>query len=249
MDSQPNAGEQVEPEYERLVKVVQNREGNHTKQEREDALIDLAHRFRYLIKKIATKCWRKSTGESREDFEHDVMTTFCEMVLVDYIPKAYGGLAHFGPYVQNKLYWRTVYRAQTLVRESMRTFTTDFADSHTHDAAKGGAHGSTGSRLSPEIRDAILGMSTNVEDDVIGRMRDEEIQEQLNEVAAIAAQVLDEREKFVWDAYLYSPMMVKEIGGKLTPPIGTSRVNQIVIQARKKVLEELGRRKVLQSLK
>lgn len=248
MDPQPHQDEQVEPEYERLVKVVQNREGNHAKQEREDALIDLAHRFRYLIKKIATKCWRKSTGETREDFEHDVMTTFVEMVLTDYIPKAYGGLAHFGPYVQNKLYWRTVYRAQTLVRESMRTFATDYRDCYDHSHQWGDGR-SNGNALPTELREAILGMSTNVEDDVIGRMRDEEIQQQLAEVAAIAAQVLDEREKFVWDAYLYSPMMVKEIGSKLTPPIGTSRVNQIVIQARKKVLAELGRRKVLQSLR
>jgi len=237
----------TEPDYERLVKVVQNREGNHPKEEREKALITLAQQFRYLIKKISTQCWRKATGETKEDFEHDTMTCFCEMVLVDYIPKAYGGLAHFGPYIQTKLYYRTLWRAQKAVRDSGRSFVSDFSGEYDGNYQIKGTE-LIRKGLSPEVRDAIVATSTNVEDDVIGQMRDDEIETLLHEIMSIAARVLDKREKFVWDAYLYSPMLVKEIGNKMEPPIGTSRVNQIVIIARKKVLEEFGRQRIKRGL-
>lgn len=249
-DAQPQLRRKPEPEYEKLIKVIQNRGGARiSREEREAALLKLINQFRYLIRKTARDTWDKSTGERFEDFEHDTMTTFLELVVGDYTPIEFGGASPFGPYIQTKLYFKMKYHRQRAERQYQRFPNTDFQRVDFSPSVHGGLFdGREGAHIAC-VREAIYEQVVDVESEVIDRMTDAEITEMLHEIREIAKSVLDARERFIWGAYYFSPMQVKDIGSQLEPPIGTSRVNQIVQQARKKVLEELGRRSIARALK
>lgn len=235
----------VEPEHEVLIRRIQNREGSIPKAEREEALLELIKKFQYLIKKIANDVWRKEIGETPDDFQHDTLTTFLELVVEDYIPPRYGGQTTFAPYIQSKLYWKTLYRAQRLTTQRNRAFSVDFTDKGLESNPDRSEQ-----QVPHALREALLANAGNVEDVIVQDMRDNEIAKQLMELRLIAddSRILDDRERFVWNAYFFSPLTVREIGEKIEPKIGTSRVNQLVGQVRQKVLAEYARRRIGRTL-
>lgn len=250
-----DAIKESEPRYESLICTIQQREGSKgvPRDEREAASIELIGLFKYLIKKIANLTWRKECGETRTDWEHDTMATFFELVISDFLPKKFGGAASFGPYIQQKLYWKMVYKGQKLCNSNNRlTSVCDFEIENVEDIS--GARMLHGTRyaqvLNPftsAIREAILANATGLEESYIESLRDQDIDKILAEIDQIVS-TLDDRSIFVWRSYFYSDMSTKLIGESLVPPVGSSRVHQFVHKTRKTVLEELGKRRVSASL-
>lgn len=243
-----NIRRKPEPDYEKLIKVIQNRNGARVpREEREEALLNLIKRFQYLIRKTARdtfEIYAKKCGERWENWEHDTMTTFLELVVDDYIPIEYGGQAAFGPYIQTKLYFRMKYAGQKLEKHLERYALADFSIIEIADLGTIGQN-----KFKNEIREAIYAQMTDSSEEVLDELSDTQIKGLLAKIVLIAKEVLDERELFVWNAYFFSPVAVRDIGGQLNPQISTSRVNQIVQAARKKVFEELGKRQILETLK
>jgi hypothetical protein len=243
----PQIRRQPEPPYEKLIKVIQNRNGARVpREEREQALLDLIHSFRYLIRKIAKDtfdAYAKSLGERFEDWEHDTMTTFLELVVEDYIPIEFGGQAAFGPYIQTKLFFRMKYAGQKIEKQYQRATLIDFS---VLEQATGSV---VENFLRGAVREAIYQQVTDSSEDLMDSFTDIEIRTMLNEIKDIAQKVLEPRELLVWGKYHFSGEAVRDIGGQLNPPISTSRVNQIVQGARKKIFETLGKRQIGAALK
>jgi hypothetical protein len=240
-----------EPEYERLIRMIQNREGRPIpKADREAACLQVMEQFKYLIKRIASQTWRRDSGETRGDWHHETLTTFFELMVGDYTPHAQGGAAMFAPYIKQKLYYKMLYRSQRALQQQSRERASAFdVDLPYPSYVTHGVRTHTeGPLMTRELREAILANSAGIEETIIGEMRDSEIEAQLDEIKAIADAVLDERSKTIWHQFFYTPTLVKVIGEQLEPRISTSRVNQLINSARTRVLEELGRRRVAAAL-
>lgn len=245
---QPQIRRQPEPPYEKLIKVVQNRNGaSIPREDREMALLELIKSFRYLIRRVARDTYDeygKRNGERFEEWEHDTMTTFLELVVEDYVPIEFGGAAAFGPYIQTKLFFRMKYAGQKLEKQQERYALADFSVIEIADLGN-----ISDNKFKSEIREAIYQQMTSSEEEVLETLNDIEVSQLLQKLRHIAKDVLDERELFIWNKYHFSPDAVRDIGGQLVPPISTSRVNQIVQQARKKIFEELGKRQLAEAFR
>lgn len=242
------AQQKPEIECERLVKIAQNRDGQRiSREEREAALVKLIHDFRYLIRKIARDTWSDATGERFENFEHDTTTTFLELIIDDYVPVSHGGASPFAPYVQSKLYWRMVDKAQRAKNHYRRQFSVSPREGRRGD---GGSRTTepVNSQLDKFILESTFQNITETPDAVIEEFRDDQIRETLTLLNKIASEVLDERQRYVWKHYFFEKTQVREIGEKLNPPVGTARVHQLVQQARGLVLREFGKRQIGRAL-
>lgn len=252
---QPMLGRRIKPEHkcEELIRRIQSRDGLRVpREEREVALIELFQSFRYLIRRIAKDTFEeygKRLGETFQDWEHDTTTTFFELVVDDYVPIEYGGQsAAFAPYIQTKLYFKMKYAGQKMEKQAFRNISTDINEITEFDPDFAG-RGARATSLNYEIREALYANLTNAEEEVLRDLEDGEISKLLKQVVAIAKSCLDEREFFVWSHYHFSEDAVREIGPQLNPPISTSRVQQIVQQARKKIFEEIGKQQFALVLK
>jgi hypothetical protein len=225
-------------EMNRLIDVAQMRGASIKLEDREAAIIELISRFQFLIRKIAKSVWRPNRGVEWAEWEHDAQTVFLELLVDDYVPKHCGGASGFTHYIQQKLYYRLLHKAQQELKRIERVTLADLGTEEQFEEAgdRGASHNSQ------EIQRAALQLTTELEDDVLSTFRTEDIKRKYDEILEIAKRVLDERETYVFKNYYLSGTYVRDIGPAMVPPISRARVLQLVKTVRDKIWKELGRR-------
>lgn len=243
---------------ERLIEIIQNKSGRISKEEREGAMIMLIRRFQYLIRKITNSLYynyelQKKYNWDIKDFRQDVFTEFIDLVMHDFKIKEDindTGLAVFGNYIKVKLYRRVQFNLQKMLKKQgfQTDITTDYDSIVSFDP--------TGAVMKlpmyNEIREAIVANALNYDELVMQHMSDEKCEAILKEIISLSHQVLDARERDVWERYYLSGETVGEIGQHILSMvdegkgIGRSRVLQIAREANDRILREYGRRAGIQ---
>ncbi len=249
----PQIGYYEGPEHrcELLVRIIQSREGAPSKDEREEAFSELLEMFRPLIKSIASKVYKVYGKGLRTDwgsFYHDTIATAVEMVLDDYIPKKNGGKAMFAPYLQTKLYYRTLWRAQKTIKQYERelpiTFDKElwdlFTDSPILDRQQE-------EFIRGQIDNAILSQVTDKELSVFDTVIQNQLRIRLKKLNQVAHSKLTKKELFIWHSTLFSGMNINEIALSLNKdlvenehPWTKQRVHNFYHKIRVKVLAAYG---------
>lgn len=248
--------EEREHRCELLVRIIQSREGTPTKEEREKAFEELLEMFRPLIRAIASRVYRGFRHVLHSDFAtfyHDTITTAIELVLADYVPKKYGGKAMFAPYLQTKLYFRTLYRAQRALKHHEREFSAEIAfrendDPWTTDSGVAKvmklAHDES---IGGQLDAAILAQAMESKETIFETFDRHELQKRVDKLVFIAKSCLDEREHFVWQSTLFTGLKMHEIATAINlqltfgeNPWNKQRVYNYYHKIRSKVLSAYG---------
>jgi hypothetical protein len=245
---------------ERLIEIIQNLNGSHSKEDRDTALILLIKRFHYLITKVkktlyfAYELHKQQWQYEMKDFGHDVLTEFIDLVVNDFRIKEdleNKELAVFGNYIKVKLYRRVQYHLQLRLKKAgyEKEVLADFEvalNTLLRDPTEQKKH--RGGMLGQEIRDAVLQNIMSYDDLVLDNMIETECQTLLKEIMLIAEKVLDHRECIVWKLYYLSGLTVNEIGQHVVSktdnesPLSRHRCSQIARESNDRVLREYGRR-------
>lgn len=262
-------------EINELIRLAQNRNGSVQKQVRDEAMMHLCRKFRRLICKKARETYRKANPTPYDEWEHEAITTFIELVLDDYRLKEDGGAAFFGHYINQKLYYRLVDKAQRVIGHYNRQGMLDIGTAENGKVMIGAVRRtdssmklSTNDRIDIGIdedgitrRGALRTVPTAVfgsmvanfygegaDSAVIDYDRREFVIEQAQEIMEIAKRILKEREFQIFSMHYASGKIAKDIEPLLKPHISVSRIRFIARQARRKVLEELGRQRIRKTL-
>ncbi len=182
--------EEREHRCEYLIRIIQSREGTPSKENREEAFSELLEMFRPLIRRISLKVFHVYGPALRTDFDsfhHDTISTAVEMILADYVPKKYGGKAMFAPYLQTKLYYRTLWLAQK----------------------------EKSSIIWDQVETAILSQVSGKEETAFDILEQKEIEHRVTMLKEIAEKKLTEQETLVWNGALFSGMKMIEIASAL----------------------------------
>jgi hypothetical protein len=216
--------EEREHRCEHLVRIIQSREGTPSKEDREGAFEELLEMFRPLIKSIASRVYRGYRHKLYTDFSsfyHDTITTAIELVLADYVPKKYGGKAMFAPYLQTKLYYRTLYRAQRGVLQNQREFSSPL-QFEGNDRADPSMISNTvlfrdvyEETIVGQINAAILSQVMNTKETVFDAFTQLQIANKIDKLRKIAKLALTDKEHFIWHSTLFSGMQLNEIATSL----------------------------------
>lgn len=250
--------EDREHHCEVLVRIIQSREGSPSKAEREAAFEELLEMFRPLIKSIAHRVYRGYKHALFTDFPtfyHDTVTCAIELVLADYVPKKYGGKAMFAPYLQSKLFYRTLYRAQRTVLRSSREFciplnfeeTTRTDQLLSSDCITNNLRAILDQTMSGQIHTAILSQVMNRKETVFDDFTQLQISSRVEKLRNVAKHMLTEREHFIWEGTLFLGMQFNEIAKELNTnliedesPWTKQRVFNAYNRIRVKVLSAFG---------
>ena len=212
--------EEREHRCEYLIRIIQSREGTPSKENREEAFSELLEMFRPLIRRISLKVFHVYGPALRTDFDsfhHDTISTAVEMILADYVPKKYGGKAMFAPYLQTKLYYRTLWLAQKTMKYYEREYLSTMEIPDPDDAP--GTNETTKKEKSSIIWDqvetAILSQVSGKEETAFDILEQKEIEHRVTMLKEIAEKKLTEQETLVWNGALFSGMKMIEIASAL----------------------------------
>lgn len=249
----PQVRRKEEPEYEKKIKIIQNREGGRVDVRiREQYILDVIKQFQYLIQRIARHTWQvygKPVGQSHAEWHHETLTVFCELLISDYTPIEYGGAATFGPYIKTKLFCQMRWHGQKQQRHDSRHTNIDFSLIEMWDFEPGQSEGN--SKIYTELRESIYQNVTDASEEVMQEVDDDAIVQKLGRICRIAQAVLDEDTLFVWNKYFFSEMTIADIGVflKMSPNTANAKIRRMLKDARRLIFEELGRQSIQDALK
>lgn len=244
---------------ERLIEIIQNVSGRISKQEREDAMVILIHRFQYLIRKITNSLFfgydLEKYNYRMEDFRSEVFLQFLELVYNDFRIKENledKKLAVFANYIKIKLYRRVQWSIQKYLKaQGYDSEISSDLEMISNDLRfinfRNGPGTSIMIPMFHEIQEAILGNALNYDERVLEEMSDEHCRNTLDLLFRLATEVLTERDRQIWELYYLSGETAKEIAEKFisnTNPdktIDRSRVLQIATKSNEKILAAYGR--------
>ncbi len=249
---------------ESLIVVIQNINQNYTKEQRDQALIDLTNQFQYLLKKNAAYFYKTYNLREKDydynDFYQDVLLEFFDLVINDFKIKEQGdnSLAVFGNYIKNKLYRRIQYGIQ----EKIKKF--GWANEVTIDFIVGidGSNNDTSSRIGSasifrkEIFEATLQQIIECEEKDLDSIRDEKCIQILKKIYQISfnEKICQQTDGEIWRLHWFSGKSVEQIDEYLMMEmgykckIGESRIRQIVKRINQQIIAEFGRSSVLGDL-
>ena len=200
---------------EALIRIVQSREGNPSKIEREAAFVELLEMFRkgiFAISSSVYKKWHQSICQDYESFHHDTVATFIEMVVCDYVPKKYGGAAMFAPYFQSKLYFRTLDRAQRRANLYNRERPMDIiecfdtlSNNNRDDNKQEDYH------LLRSVYQSIVGVNSEISEG----LETAELQARIKHLRRTAKRVLSDKYYSIWDLHIFSEWTSDEIAKQI----------------------------------
>ncbi len=232
---------------ESLIVIIQNINQNYTKEQRDNALIEITKQFQYLLKKNTTYFY-KTYGLKDKDYEYndlyqDVLLEFYDLVINDFKIKQHGdnNLAVFGNYIKTKLYRRIQYGIQEKIKKFGwdKEIETDFQFLNPE----------TASTFSKEIYEATLANITECEEKELENVRDEHCIKILKSIYSISfkEKICPKIDGEIWRLHWFSGKSVEQIDEYLIMEmeykckIGESRIRQIVKKTNQKIIAEFGR--------
>jgi hypothetical protein len=239
---------------EALIIIIQNINHNYTKEQRDNALIELTRRFQYLIKKIAgyfhKNIFLKNVKYEYNDLYQDVILEFYDLVINDFKIKEVGdnSLAVFGNYIKIKLYRRIQAKIQEQVRDinKIQEISTDFT---AIDFETDGA-------FTKEIFEATLANILNIDELELDTVKHEKCTKILSRLYKISFQekVCSKMNGEVWRLHWFSGKSTDQIDEYLISEMsyecktGKSKIQQIVKLTNQKIIAEFGRLSALGDL-
>jgi len=232
---------------EALIVIIQNINHNYTKEQRDNALIELTRRFQYLIKKI-TGYFSKSIVIKNAKYQYnelyqDVILEFYDLVINDFKIKEVGDntLAVFGNYIKIKLYRRIQAQVQAKSRDVKNLFEIPTYFSWTDDNTDGS--------FTKEISEATLANILNCEELELDEIRNEKCIKILKKLYQISFQekVCSKMNGEVWRLHWFSGKSTDQIDEHLISEMsyecktGKSKIQQIVKLTNQKIIAEFGR--------
>ncbi len=235
---------------ETLIKVIHNVNHIYTKEQRDNALIQLTQQCKYFLKKNVTYFYHKYSLAKKDyeynDFHQDVLLEFYDLVINDFKIKAPDDntLAYFGNYIKHKLYYRIQYSLQEKLKKFgwVNEVNTNFQIE---------SNGIAGDQLAltREVHEATLSLITNSKKEELDHIQEEKCTLILKKIYEISfnEKVCSQIEAEIWRLYWFGGKSTEQINESLfqsrqyKTKLGETKIYCIIKKINQKIIAEFGR--------
>lgn len=239
-----------------LIAIIQNIDGQSTKEQREKALTQITDDFQYLIIKIAKKLYNtyglKNKNYEFQDLHQDVLVEFYNLVINGQIKTTETNLAFFGNFIKIKLYRRIQYQIQEKIKHYgwEKEIYTDFTE-----LLDSGQQIEGNNSLRTEVYEAIIANIFLLDEEKIEEISQPKCIEILKDLYQISKNKLIEADYGeIWRLFWFSGMTFYDIDEYLITQLeykcrlGPVKLKGIVNKTNDLILKEFGKRSVLKEL-